>query len=201
MRKIRYLQTEGKLRTRRTYVQQLIGGSKLLPAYLTFFLALAMLGTVPTRAKPLARNNTLWSWVYLVTFSPWLYLFLTPRAWSNLKSTIPSRWKRIGIFATTSIGIAFIYYLAAFGGIPKVLHYADNSDGSIVTTITAKNDWVTRYMKCRPRIAISAVTWDFYGDVCVTRHFFEEVKVGDQVRVVGKVSRYAIEPIHLELVH
>jgi hypothetical protein len=57
------------------------------------------------------------------------------------------------------------------------------------------------YTRCRPRIAISAVTWHFYGDVCVSRNFFEEVKVGDRIRVTGKVSRYAIEPIHLEVVH
>jgi hypothetical protein len=199
MRQIRYSRAGEKTRTRRIIAQQLIGGSKLWYAYLASFLVLAMLGSVTTRVKPLAGNEKLWSLVFLITYSPWLYRFLTPRTWSNLKSATPLWLKRIGTVASIIIGITLIYYMAIFSGIPKILYYIDNSDGSVMTTITFKDDTVSLYTPCRPRIGISAEEW--FSHVCVTQQFFDEVKVRDQIRVTGKISPYAIEPIHLELVY
>ena len=201
MKEIPNPRAEWETHIRLAKVQRWTFWSKMLFAYFLLFTALAILGFIATKTKPLNGNERLWSWLFLVVYLPWICLFLAPRTLANLKATQPSWWKRVGTILGANIGIGFIYYLAVFGGTPKLLHYANHSDGTVVTTITGKADWVSKYQGCKPRVELEAVSWLFYGrDICISRNLFEAAKVGDRVCVRGKVSPYAIEPTHMELV-
>ncbi len=163
------------------------------------FFALAMLGMFPTQARPLDAHITLWSSIFAITFLPWICLFLAPGTQKNLRTRYPL-WKRVGVLLIGSAGIGLIHYAAAFGGIPKLFHYAVSSPGTLETTIMAKQDWIDKRQKCGTRVELDNVSWFFHRGICVSSEFFEPVRIGDSVRVSGNMSAYAVEPARIELI-
>jgi hypothetical protein len=172
-------------------------GPKLRTAYFFPSFALAVLGFIDTKARPLNGNGALWIGMFLLAYSPWFPVLLSPRTWVRLQSAEPSRWKRIRTVVVANLALGLMYYIAIFGGVPKLLLYVSHDEGTLVTTITRKSDWLGRYTSCVPRIALADISWPFHGDVCVSQTFFKAVKVGDRVRLRGNMSRYAIEPTEI----
>jgi hypothetical protein len=97
------------------------------------------------------------------------------------------------------LGLGLVFHGAVFGGLPKALHYAaEKENGVVATTVTAKYDFRSKYRRCKPRIKLDSIS--FPEDICVSKPFFDRVQVGDRVRLVGRRSPFAIEPVSVELI-
>lgn len=179
-------------------VKRSILGSALMYYYSLPFVALGFLGIFPTAVKPLSGHPVGLIRVMIAISLPWVVFILAPRTWVYVVTEKSRWWQRVHAMGGVIIGIALVHYLAVFGGIPKLVHYAGNVDGTLITTITEKSDWEGRFQRCKPSVHVKAIAWPFFGHLCVSQTFYDSVRVGDRVRVIGKVSSYAIEPIQIE---
>jgi hypothetical protein len=108
-------------------------------------------------------------------------------------------WKLAGTTLITLAGTLLVNYYAVFGGAAKLLHYTERKSGETTAVITAKYSYSRKYARCVPRIEFEG--FRHVGDeLCVDRKFYDLVKVGDSIRILGIVSRFAIEPERLEVV-
>lgn len=168
--------------------------------YFGFFAALGLLGIFTTDVRPVKGNETLWSWVFVGSMSPFFYLFLfNQKTKQNLVKAGPF-WKRVGIIIGALFGIGLLYYNAAHSGLPKVLHYAASSEGEVVSRVIDKQDHMRKRRLCRPRIELEIISSEINNDVCVTPELFNAVEIGNEVRIFGNVSPYAVEPMTIQLI-
>jgi hypothetical protein len=106
-------------------------------------------------------------------------------------------WKLAGMTLVVLVCMVGMSHAAIYGGVAKILHYTERNPGSIMTTVIAKYSYSRKSARCVPRLEFEG----FRGvgnELCVDRQFFDRVEIGDQIRVTGLASRYAIEPERLE---
>jgi hypothetical protein len=135
--------------------------------------------------------------LFLTLYAPMFLLLIKARRSPEFARKKPlSRYAHL-IVAVLAVGL--LCHGAVFGGLPKALHYAAEKDnGVIVATVTDKYDFRSKYRRCKPRIALDAIF--FPDDICVNKQFFDRAQIGDRVRLVGRKSQFAIEPVNVELI-
>jgi hypothetical protein len=174
--------------------------STVFVLYFGPFAALGFLGILATDVRPIKGNETLWNWVFVGSMSPFVYIFLfNQKIRENLVQAGPLL-KRVGIVIGGFFGIGLLYYNAAYSGLPKFLHYVENSEGVLVSRIIDKQDSMRKARLCRPRIELEIISSEINDDVCVAREFFNATEIGDEVKIYGNVSPYAVEPVKLQLI-
>lgn len=109
-----------------------------------------------------------------------------------------SGWKWFNRTLGALIGLLALSYFAAFIGVAKLLHYTERQPGEATVTIAMKHVHSGRSGRCIPRLEFKELRV-LADQLCVSATFFNQVKVGDQIRITGKVSRYGIEPDNLEV--
>lgn len=170
----------------------------------------------------IASDDAFLNIFFALMFVPWLWLFLN--AFRRREAELSSRkiaeddllvqmerrdniflnpntptWKLVGMTLVTLAGVLLMNHTLTYGGVAKILHYTERNSGSVVTTVKAKYSYSRKYARCVPRLEFDG----FRGvgnELCVDRQFFDRVEIGDQIRVTGFTSRYAIEPERLELI-
>jgi len=88
-------------------------------------------------------------------------------------------------------GLGMIGGYAIFGGVPIVAHYLTARPGTMTVTVTAKDSSYQRY-SCRPRLIIQEFTFFLQDHLCPDDRTFAEIDVGEQLRLEGELSPYAI---------
>jgi hypothetical protein len=136
--------------------------------------------------------------LFLALYSPMFLLFFTKarRSPELARKKTLSRYTHLIVAA---LGWAVVCHGAVFGGLPKALHsVADKENDVIVATVTATYDFTSRYRRCKPSIELDAMY--FPDTICVNREFFDHVRVHDRVKIVGSKSRFAMEPVRVEMI-
>lgn len=167
-------------------------------AYVGLIIALALFGmgwkslnsTVP-------NDDPSFFTIFLALYAPMFLLLIKARRSPEFARKKPlSRYTQLIVAV---LGLGLVFHGAVFGGLSKALHYAAEKDnGVIITTVTAKYDFRSKYRRCKPRIELDGIS--FPDDICVNKQFFDRVQSGDRVRVVGGKSPFAIEPVSVELI-
>jgi hypothetical protein len=183
-------------------------------AYLICFFALAIYGAL-WDDPPLVRatDSVLLRLAYCLLVAPGAWLIWHEQRRRRRQATQPqsridelmalhleafpkpaaSKWKSAGMGVGALVAGLVMTYFAAFMGVAKLLHYAERQPGEAMATVSAKHAYSRKGARCAPRVEFKEFRPS--GDqLCVDAAFFNGVRVGDQVRIGGQVSRYAIEP-------
>jgi hypothetical protein len=167
-------------------------------AYFGLLIALALFGMYRrSLSSTVPDADPAFFTIFLALYAPMFLLLIKARRSPEFARKKPlSRYTRLIVAV---LGLGLVFHGAVFGGLPKALHYAAEKDnGVVVTTVTAKYDFRSKYRRCKPRINLDGIS--FPEDICVNKPFFDRVQVGDRVRLVGRKSPFAIEPVRVELV-
>jgi hypothetical protein len=167
-------------------------------AYVGLIIALALLGISWRSLSSTVPNDAPFFFaIFLALYAPMFLLLIRAR-----RSPDFARKKPLSRYAypiAAILGLGLVFHGAVFGGLPKALHYAAwQENGVTVTTVTNKYDFRSKYRRCKPRIELADIS--FSDDICVNKQFFDRVRVGDRVRLLGRKSRFAIEPKSVELI-
>jgi hypothetical protein len=167
-------------------------------AYVGLLIALALFGISWRSLRSTVPNDAPFFFaIFLALYAPMFLLLIKARRSPEFARKKPlSRYTQLIVAV---LGLGLVFHGAVFGGLPKALHYAaEQENGVVVTTVTAKYDFLSKYRRCKPRIKLDGIS--FPEDICVNKPFFDRVQVGDRVRLVGKKSLFAIEPVSVELI-
>nr|WP_086939599.1 hypothetical protein [Thaumasiovibrio occultus] len=90
------------------------------------------------------------------------------------------------------LSFTMLVAVAVLSGIPIVLHHFTAEPGSMFVTITDKKDEYSKN-ECSPRLEIEEFTFMMSKYLCPSDRAYDQVEIGDQIRISGQLSQYGIE--------
>ncbi|MCW8857658.1 MAG: hypothetical protein OQJ95_09870 [Kangiella sp.] len=110
---------------------------------------------------------------------------------SPLKFSIRSL-KSIAFLLIAVFGFSVITGYALFSGLPGMLHYLSNNEGTMEVTIIGKEPWHTK-QKCSPRLVMKEFSFYRENYVCPGKEAYDALSIGDKLILTGSISSYGIK--------
>ncbi len=191
---------ESTLRKRSSSINN-IGNSNvsLLGSLITLLLiitvSLAVFGMFWKSVKPIIDTGhaiLIYTFIFIYSLY-WLskknpMLTMEGKPWHTKLLNILMLLFGFGILSATAIG----------SGLAKALHYLGSEKGSIEAIVISKSDLYNR-RTCSPRLEIDSISFYLDNYICPNESFYQSVIIGQRIKIIGDLSKFAIEPHTVEI--